>query len=110
MADAERSVFEILREIAGNVRDIVRSESRLARAQIRARISAWKTGLLLIGIGCVSGVFAVFFLLLACVYALSCVMPVWAAALVVSGSMALITALVVTTGSRRLKRARSTPQ
>lgn len=104
MSDAERSVLEILRDIGSNVQDIVRSESRLARAQIRARISSWQSGLLLLGIGALSGFFAVFFALLALVHALSHVLLAWAAALLVSCSLALCAALAITAGSRRLKR------
>ncbi len=107
MSEAERSVAEILRDIAGNVQDIARSEVRLAKAEIRERISAWQSGLLLLGIGALSGIFAVFFALLALVHALSYVLLAWAAALLVSVSLALCAALVITAGSRSLKRRSS---
>lgn len=103
MSDAERSVFDILREIAGNVQDIVRTESRLAKARIRASVSAWQSGLLLLGIGALSGIFAVLFALLALVQALSHVLRPWAAALLVSFSLALCAAVVMKAGSKRLK-------
>lgn len=104
MSDAERSVFDILRDIAGNAQDIVRGESRLAKARIRERIGIWKSGLLLLGIGALCGIFAVFFALLALVHALSHVLLTWAAALLVSFGLALCAALVIGAGSRRLKR------
>jgi uncharacterized membrane protein YqjE len=106
MSDAERNVFDILCDIASNVQGIVRSEFRLATTELREGISASQAGVRLLGIGILSAIFAAFFALLALVYALSHVLLAWAAALLVALGLALCAALMVTAGSRRLKRTK----
>ncbi len=108
MSDAQRSVLDILCDVASNVQGIVRSELRLATAEIREDISACQSSLRLLGSGILSAIFAVFFALLALVYALSYVLPAWVAALLVAFCLALCAALMVMAGSRRLKRLNST--
>jgi uncharacterized membrane protein YqjE len=107
MSAVERSVFEVFQDIASNIQDIVRSEVRLAKTQIREEISTAQSSALLLGIGVLSAIFAVFFALLAILYALSHVLLNWAAALLVALGLAVCAGVVVTSGLRGLKGIKS---
>jgi uncharacterized membrane protein YqjE len=108
MSAAERSVVDVFQDIASNVQDIVRSEVRLAKTEVREDISTAQPSALLLGIGIVSAIFALFFALLAIVYALSYVLLNWGAALLVALGLALCAGIVVATGVRRFKRINAT--
>jgi uncharacterized membrane protein YqjE len=107
---AERPVSALLSDIAGNVQDIVRAELRLAKTEITAEVGRASSGGLMVGLGvlmlAVSGLFA----LLAIVYALSLVMPAWAAALIVAAGEGLMAAVFVGVGIKRFKAARAAPR
>ncbi len=104
MSANERSVFDILCDSAGNVEGILRAEIHLLATAIREdiRASQWAVGL--IGVGIVSAIFAAFSAIVALVYALSSVLSVWAAALLVAFALALCAATMVTAGSRHLRK------
>jgi uncharacterized membrane protein YqjE len=108
VAEAARSVLDILCDAARNVQGIVRAEFRLATAEIREDLSACQSSLRLLGIGILSAIFAAFFALLALVYALTYAFPAWIAALLVAFGLAVCAALMVSAGSRRLKRLNAT--
>lgn len=107
MSANERSVFDILCDIAGNIEGILRAEIHLIATAIREDIRASRWGVGLIGVGIVSGIFACFSAIVALVYALSSVLPVWAAALLVAFALALCAATMVTAGSRRLRKLKA---
>ena len=104
MATPDRSFADVLQDIVGNVQEIVRSEVRLAKAEISEEARKAKPAGVWMGIGAVFGVGAVMVGLLAGVYALSTVMPNWAAALVVSLASGVLAALAARTGLTRLMR------
>ena len=104
MSANERSVFDILCDSAGNVEAILRAEIHLIATAIRDDIRASQWGVALIGVGIIIGIFASFSAIVALVYALSSVLPVWAAALLAAFALALCAATMVTAGSRRLRK------
>ena len=104
MSANERSVVDILCDSAGNVEDILRAEIHLFATAIREDIRASQWGVGLIGGGIVSAIFAFFSALVALVYALSAVLSVWAAALLVAFALAICAATMLTAGSRRLRK------
>lgn len=110
MPAGDRSFAEILQDVVGNVQEIVRSEVRLAKAEIKEEAAKAKSSAMLLGIGAASAVYAVLFLLLMTVYALTLVMPNWAAALVVGGALAIVAAVAITAGVKRFKEIHPTPE
>jgi uncharacterized membrane protein YqjE len=110
MVDEHRSISEVLGDIADDVQHIVRSELQLAKVELRKEIGKAISAGVLFGIGVLLLIFAVLFLLLAAVYALSIVLPAWAAALIVGGGIGLIAALCVAAGVARSRRMRALPQ
>ena len=110
MVPSDRSISDILQEVLRNLQDIVRFEVRLAKTEVRQEIVKAKFAALLMAVGALCGVFALFFLLLAGVYALSLVVPGWAAALIVTGALMLIAAITVIAGLKQSKRIHPTPE
>jgi uncharacterized membrane protein YqjE len=110
MAAGIRSIPEILQDVLTNIQDIVRAEVRLAKAELGEELNAARSGGLLIGLGAVAAIFSALFLLIACVYGLSLVMPNWAAALVVAAAMGITAAVTLGLGSKRFRTIRAAPK
>lgn len=107
MSANERSAFDIICDIASDVEGLLRAEVRLITTAIREDIRASQWGVGLIGAGVVSAIFASFSAIFALVYALSSVLPVWAAALLVAFVLALCAATMISAGSRRLRKLKA---
>jgi uncharacterized membrane protein YqjE len=103
MPATERPVGQILQEIVGNLQDIVRSEIRLARTEVREEASKTRSASLLLAFGAATGFFSVFFLLLTLVYALSLVIAGWAAALGVALGVGVVAAITLRAGLARFR-------
>jgi uncharacterized membrane protein YqjE len=110
MATAERSISSVLHDIVGNVQDIVRSELRLAKTELTDELAKARKGAVLLGVGTLMLWFSVLFVLVAIVYALSLVMPGWAAATVVAIGAGAIAAVCVGLGIRKIKSVRGAPK
>jgi uncharacterized membrane protein YqjE len=110
MAIAERSISAVLHDIVGNIQDIVRSEVRLAKTEVREEIGKARAAGMLVGVGALMLTFAALFVLLAAVYALSTLVPDWAAALIVGGGVAVIAAVCLGVGIKRFKTMRAVPK
>jgi hypothetical protein len=76
---------------------------QLARAELREDAAAVKRGLVVMSIGALVGALAAGFALLAVVYALMGVVSPWAAAAIVAVGAAVMAALFVTTGIKRMQ-------
>jgi len=109
MATTDRSVADVLQDIIRNMQDIVRSEVRLAKTELREEVSKARDASVWIGVGALSGTFSVFFLLFSIVYALSRVVPDWAAALIVGVALAIATGVLLSTGVERFKHVHPAP-
>jgi uncharacterized membrane protein YqjE len=110
MAASERSISDVFQDIIQNIQEIVRSEVRLAKLEIRDEAAKAKYAGLLIGVGGVTSLFAAFFLLLMIVYALTRVVPDWAAALIVSIILAIVAGITLNSGFQRFKQIHPAPE
>ena len=108
--ERDRSMAEVLQDIVGNIQEIVRSEVRLAKAEVRDEAAKAKIAGILVGGGAAGAFFAAFFLLLMIVYALTRVVPDWAAALIVSVLMAIIAGSMLSMGLKRFREVHPTPE
>jgi uncharacterized membrane protein YqjE len=97
----ERPVSAVVADIVCNVEEIVRSEVRLAKAQIKNEAADAARSAIRMIYGIVLALYAVGLLLLAAVYLLSQFMPAWIAALVVCLVVSAVAALLITSGRRR---------
>ena len=109
MAAGDRSLSDVLQDIIRNVQEIVRSEVRLAKTEIREEAAKAKSSALLLGAGGVAAIFATLFLLLVIVYALALVMPGWAAALIVGAALAVVASVMLMAGIKRFKQIHPIP-
>lgn len=100
----ERTFADIFEEIIANVQDIVRSEVRLAKTEIKEEASqAARASGVLVG-GVALGLYAAGFFFLTIVYALSIVLPAWLAALLVTVLLGFVAGLIVASGLKRLRQ------
>lgn len=106
----ERPVSAVLRDIVGNVQDIVRAEMRLAKTEVTEELGRASSAGVLVILGAIMLMFCALFALLAVVYALSLVMPTWAAALIVAGVEGVMAAAFVAVGVRRFRATRAAPR
>lgn len=104
MAIGDRSISEVFQDIIRNVQEIVRSEVRLAKTEIRDEAVKAKPMAQLLAVGSVTALFAILFLLQTIVNALSIVMPVWAATLIVGAVLALAASFMLTSGLSQLRQ------
>ena len=105
-----RTVPEVLQNIVGNIQDIIRLELRLARAEIQEEASKATRPAQALGAGIVILLYALGFILLAVVCALSVVMTVWLAALLVGGFLALLGGALIFSGGKSLKQINLIPE
>jgi len=108
--ERERSISDVVQDIISNIQEMLRSEVRLAKTEIRDEAVKAKAAGVLIGGGALSAIFAVFFLLLMAVYALTRVVPDWAAALIVAVFTAITAGLMLSAGMKRFKQVHPTPE
>jgi uncharacterized membrane protein YqjE len=106
----ERSIADILKDIVGNMQEIVRSEVRLAKSELRNEATKTKSAAVAMAIGAVMAVFALLFLLWTVVDALAMVLPQWAAPLIVSVTLAIIAVVAFSVGRSRFKQVHPAPE
>jgi len=99
----ERPMAEVFRDIIGNVQEMVRSEVRLARVEIKEETSKTARAGAMLAAGAVMAMIAGVFLLVCIAQLLDMVMPDWAAALVVALLMGIPAAILISKGRDRLK-------
>jgi uncharacterized membrane protein YqjE len=94
---------DVFRDIITNVQEMIRSEVRLARVEIREETSKTMRAGAMLGAGAVMALFAAGFLLTCIAQFLSLYMPDWAAALVVAVAMGVPGAVLIMKGRERLR-------
>src|SRR5262245_59471077 len=100
-----RSIKQLLQDIVNHVGDIIHSEVRLAKTEVRqdvtnvAKAGSW------VGVAGILSLFTVGFLLLSGVYALQTVMPSWIAALLVGVAVGIVAAILYLTGRKQMAHA-----
>jgi Putative Actinobacterial Holin-X, holin superfamily III len=99
----DRSVAQLLADLLRNLQDILSAEIRLAQARAREELRTYRPPVVLIVVGALGGILGGLFLLLAAVAALSLVIPIWAAALIVGLGMAVVCAILLRVGVSRLR-------
>jgi uncharacterized membrane protein YqjE len=106
MGAIERPISAVLYDIVGQVEEIVRSEIHLAKTEVREELKKARPATVLMALALASAFLTLFFALLSLVYALSLVIPAWAAALCVTG---VVASIAVLSGRAALQRYKTTP-
>src|SRR6202167_6518263 len=105
----QRSVPEILEDIASNLTQIVQAEFRLAKTELKEGAEKLTGPGAALGAGVALAFYGLGFLLLAAVYALSLVMAGWLATLIVGGVLVLAAGILIGGGSAKLRGGNITP-
>jgi len=106
----QRSVPEILEDIASNLTQMVQAEFRLAKTELKEGAEKIAGPGATLGAGVVLAFYGLGFLLLSAVYALSLVMAGWLATLIVGGTHAVSAGILIIAGGTKLKRINLTPE
>jgi hypothetical protein len=106
---SQASVTTLLRDLADDAAVLTRKEVALARTEIEAAISGFKTGLISTASGGAVLFAGILFLLLSATYALATVVQAWLAALIVGGVVTLIGIIMVMAGKRKLQAEQFRP-
>jgi uncharacterized membrane protein YqjE len=105
----QRSVPEILEDIASNLTQLIQAEFRLAKSELKEGAEEVAGPGATLGAGAVLALYGLGFLLLAAVYALSLVMAGWLAALILGGVLTVAAGILIGAGTTKLKRVNLTP-
>ena len=105
----QRSVPEILEDIASNLTQLIQAEFRLAKSELKEGAVRVAGPGATLGAGVVLAFYGLGFLLLAAVYALSLVMAAWLATLIVGCVLALAAGILLGAGTTKLKRVNLAP-
>ena len=100
----ERSVPDVLQDIAGNIQNIFRAELQLAKTEIRDEAAKASTSAATVAVGAILAAYALGLLLLALVAALSLHMPMWSAALCVGAFLVVAAILLIHRGLAGMKQ------
>jgi Flp pilus assembly protein TadB len=100
----ERSIAEVLTDIARNAQEIVRAEIQLAKLEARAEIRTAGQGAILLAAGGHVSLLALALLSIAGVYLLAMVVALWIAALIMAAVAAVIGGLLIATGLKQMRK------
>jgi uncharacterized membrane protein YqjE len=109
-APAQRTVFDVLQDIVGNIREIIRGEFSLAKIEVREKAQKASGPARTLVTGALLGLYGLGFLLLAAMFGLSLVLPQWLAALIVGAVLAIIAGILVSLGRAALKQIDPVPE
>jgi hypothetical protein len=105
-----KSFVDVLRDALDHIQEIIRSEIRLAKTELREEVGRAKMGAIYIGAGAICGLFAAGFVLLAVIYLLALFMPAWIAALIVGVGVGLVGTFLLSVGRRHFRELRIVPE
>jgi len=107
---AARSTSDILRDVVRDVQELLRSEVRLAKAEVSEQANRAKSAGGFIGGAAVAGLFAGMCFIAACIGLLAMAMPVWAASLIMAVVLGAPAAVLYARGKDRLRNFHAVPE
>ena len=107
--DNGRSIGTVLKDIVGNVQQIVRSEIRLASAEVRQEAGKAGQSAALVMVGGAIAVLALGCALIAAISLLATMVPLWSAALIVAAVTGVVGAGFIAAGMKRMRQITMTP-
>jgi hypothetical protein len=106
----DKSFADVLRDALDHVQEIIRSEIRLAKTELREETGRAKKGAIYLAAGAVTAAFAAGFLLLGAVYFLMLYVVAWIAALIVAAVVGIAAMILVSVGRRHFRQLRIVPE
>ena len=108
--EINRPISSILQDVVGDVTGIVRSEIKLAKAEITADAKRFARALPLAVAGAILALFALGLLLTTILLAIAIALPAWLSALIVFVGTAIIAWALFAAGKARLRRINVVPE
>jgi uncharacterized membrane protein YqjE len=102
---SDQSATELVRTLTLQFSDLVRTELRLARAEMAAKARELALGTGLVATAAILALFGAGAMTAAVVLALALVLPAWASALIVGFALLLLAGAIALVGRARLRRA-----
>jgi Putative Actinobacterial Holin-X, holin superfamily III len=99
------STAELLKDLSAEVSTVIRQEVQLAKAELSAKGKRFGAGGAMFGVAAVAGLGALGAFVALCIAALSVVVPVWAAALIVTVLFGAIAGVAAIAGKRKVQEA-----
>lgn len=106
----ERSAGEIVQNLVQDLGKIVRSEIQLAKTEISEKATKAAKGGSLVGAGAVAGLLCAMAAVTACISALAIVIPIWAAALVMTILLGIAAMALLSSGRTKIKSVKPVPE
>jgi len=107
--DNGRSIATVLKDIVGNVQQIVRAEIRLASAEVRQEARKAGQGAALLMAGGAVAVLALGCVLIAAIALLATIVALWSAALIVAAVAGVVGGIFIAAGLKRMRQVTMTP-
>jgi uncharacterized membrane protein YqjE len=107
--DNGRSIGTVLKDIVGNVQQIVRSEIRLASVEVREEAGKAGRSAALVMAGGAIAVLALGCALIAAISLLATIVALWSAALIVAAVTGVVGAGFIAAGMKRMRQITMTP-
>ena len=107
--NGDRAFSDVLQDLLANLQELVRSEMRLAKAEVREDFTLTLSAGLCLGLGVIGALGAGMLLLWTVVFALALVLPMWGATLVTCAITAAMAVVLIVVGRERLKQVRPGP-
>jgi hypothetical protein len=108
--EVQRSIPTVLHDIVSNLQDIIRSEFRLAKTELKEEVGRAAKPMVTFAVGLVLGAYAIGLFLVAGLYGLSVLMQPWLAALILGGVVAGLAVGLLSSAGKNLKRLNPTPE
>jgi uncharacterized membrane protein YqjE len=101
---SERSLFALVRELPGLFMDLVRAEFERLKREMARKLKNIGLGALFFALALMLVLFLTFTLIVAGIFGLAELMPVWAAALTMGGIILVVIVVLVALGLRQFKK------
>jgi uncharacterized membrane protein YqjE len=105
----DRPFSEIVTDIVGHAQEIIRSEIRLAKTEVKEEASKAVRASVMVAVAAVCGLEALGFLLWTIAYAVGLAAPMWAGALVVAVTLGIIAVGCGIAGRSRIRQIKPKP-
>ncbi|MEO8482670.1 MAG: phage holin family protein [Acidobacteriota bacterium] len=105
-----RSLADVVADLTGNVREIIRGEIHLAGAELAANLRPFPRGLVLLGSAALLAAAGLACVVLTGVFALGLILPLWAASLIMAVTVLLVACLLAWLAVHGFKRLHGFPR
>lgn len=106
----ERSTVDIIKDVVANIQSIIRSEIRLANAEMKEKVTKASKASIVMVAGGVLMLYAFAFLLVCIYQALTIAVWPWLSALIVFVVLSIVGVTMLSMGRARLKRIKPKPE